>query len=64
MRYLFLAVLLVFSVVPAFADDPSTSPDLPATSVISSSLSGAIQHAIGNPLASTYDATIHYYVRE
>jgi hypothetical protein len=57
MRYLFLAVLLVFSVVPAFADDPSTSPDLPATSVISSSLSGAIQHAIGNPLASTQTVT-------
>lgn len=57
MRYLFLAVFLVFSVVPAFADDPSTSPDLPATSVISSSLSGAIQHAIGNPLASTQNVT-------
>lgn len=57
MRYFFLAVLLVFSVTPAFADDPATPPDLPATSVISSSLSGAIQHAIGNPMASAQTVT-------
>lgn len=56
-KMLFPIFLLVFSAMPAFADDLDPGPEIQDTSVISSSLSGAIQHAIGNPLASTQTVT-------
>jgi hypothetical protein len=56
-KVIFPMFLLFYLAIPAFANDADQFSGMQDTSVISSSLAGAIQHAIGNPLTTTQTVT-------